>query len=172
MAFKALEILSSHFPQLAKEHVLKGLNLARWPGRFEKVSILYKGKMIKIILDGAHNPAGTQALVQTLKSEKISQVNLLFGVLKDKDFKAMIRTLVPFVKKVVVVPVPSERSEKAELISQNKAWRAEPITKPNAFSGLEYLKSISQDAIILVTGSLYLVGEIRQILQKEGFIKN
>lgn len=133
-----------------------GLAAAHWPGRLQRIE-----GAPALLLDGAHNPAGMQSLVAYLEAEKLRPV-VVFGALADKDWAGMIELLAPHVRDAIVTRVPSGRA-----LDPQDAARAfsvagvmgmvveEPGHALRAAEGIA-----GADGVVLVTGSLYLVGEI------------
>jgi dihydrofolate synthase / folylpolyglutamate synthase len=141
--------------------VREGFSRARWPGRFEVVP----GRP-PVILDGAHNVDAARVLAETLKASPWgrSPVTLVFGCLKDKDAAGMVRVLKPLVRRVILLPLPSERSRSpAEL---KPLWRGRETlvcgTAAEAFRRAAGWK----DAVV-ATGSLYLVGEAIKVFRRK-----
>jgi dihydrofolate synthase / folylpolyglutamate synthase len=142
--------------QVSPEAVAKGLEQVYWPGRFQHVED-------RIILDGAHNPAAIARLIQTWH-ECVGQesASILFGGLRDKDLKTMIATLSPLAARFLLVPVRSQRSA-----STSEIERFVPKQIPvNLCGSAEQALDLAGrfDDRILVTGSLFLVGEVLAIL--------
>lgn len=160
-SIKLLNNLGFRLPSLKVRQAIKTVS---WPGRFEVFHLSYKGKNKKIILDGAHNPAAMKVLANVLRDLKINQVRLLIGGLRDKDLVSMNKIIRSFACETVLVPVSSERSETAENLIK-LGWNSPRICK-NPLEGWKMIKSSQDNLPILVTGSLYLVGEIRSFLKK------
>ncbi|MFN0117063.1 MAG: bifunctional folylpolyglutamate synthase/dihydrofolate synthase [Elusimicrobiota bacterium] len=135
-----------------------------WPGRFEIFYIPNKNKVQKVILDGAHNPAAMKVLAQTLRDQKINKVRLFIGGLRDKDLFSMNKMIKKFASETILVPVSSDRTESAENLSK-LGWVSPRIYK-SPVDGWNYIKSVNDNLPVLVTGSLYLVGEIRALIKK------
>ena len=144
-----------------------GLMSTVWPGRMQFESI--NGK--DYLLDGAHNPQGINALVHELEKikEKYKELVLVFGVMKDKGIVAMTSALFPLVTRIILTKPAVGRSAEGEEIyrAYNNANRVLPKeqTKVILFSrdvpeALHKAQSITREnSLIVVTGSLYLVGE-------------
>ncbi len=162
IAFKTLKTLQSTVFPLTNSSIIQGIKSAHWPGRFEK--FLWKGRTV--ILDGAHNPAAVRVLLQTLKDTGIKKVDLLFGVLKDKDVKTIVDLLSPVVEKGLVVPVSSSRSANPGGVSKLESWRGFMVPEKNGAKAFSKLIKDKSSRPLLVTGSLYLVGEIRKLVGK------
>ena len=125
-----------------------------------------------ILLDGAHNPAGAKTLASSLKSEFSDKPLVgLLAVLSDKDVVGVIGELSGCFEGVVVTASSSNRSleiESLETIAMEHSG-ANTEAAPNAKSGLELARSIAReiDGMVVVTGSISLVGDVLQILQEE-----
>ena len=125
-----------------------------------------------ILLDGAHNPAGAKTLASSLKSEFSDKPLVgLLAVLSDKDVVGVIGELSGCFEGVVVTASSSNRSleiESLETIAREHSG-ANTEAAPNAKSGLELARSIAReiDGMVVVTGSISLVGDVLQILQEE-----
>lgn len=138
LALKAIDVLVEKGYNITQKAVNEGLLKMRWPGRFQ---ILRKDPLI--ILDGAHNPGAAAALRAMVEKNVGEKVVLIFGVLKDKDYKGMMDILIPIAKRVITVTPKSERALPGEV--------------PNV---MDALNSVKGESPVLITGSLYLVGEV------------
>lgn len=144
LALKAIYALKDKGFSIPKESVEKGLLNTRWPGRFQIIG--------NIILDGAHNPGAASALKEMIKEKVV----LIIGILKDKDYKRIMEILTPVAKRVITVTPKSERALSGEVLMGLVKDR--PVQYiPNV---MDAVKSVKEDIPILVTGSLYLIGEV------------
>jgi dihydrofolate synthase/folylpolyglutamate synthase len=166
LAIKAALMLGVSF-----EHIYKGLESVRWPGRFE---IVTKGN-VQIIIDGAHNEQGISALTSSLDNLKIGSVHLVFGASADKEWKRFISKLDSYVVRYYLVAAQGGRFADTNAI---EAYIQEVSIKPvvnwgnNCDEGIKAailvaereatLSGVHQS--VLVTGSLYLLGTIRSAL--------
>jgi dihydrofolate synthase/folylpolyglutamate synthase len=134
-----------------------GLKTVHWPGRFQQVERPGGGMMA---LDGAHNPAGAAALRATLESLFPGQrPTLILGVLLDKDWAGLAEVLAPVAKRILVVPVKSARALSPELLAQ-VCRQVQPAVPVDTCGQLEEaLRRTEGDPLVVVAGSLYLVGE-------------
>lgn len=137
----------------------EGIEETRWPGRIEHVT-----PNPDTILDGAHNPAGAHALVKYLQrfygSKKIW---MIFGAMRDKDVREVGEILWPVARELVFTAptAPGNRALEPETL-RDLAGRGH--TEPNIQAAYDYtLKQITADDVIVITGSLYLIGEARQL---------
>jgi len=133
-------------------------------GRYEIVS-----SHPKIILDSAHNPAGMSVFISEFLTEKSNykETFLLFTALKDKDISSMVKVIDKNFDKVFVTEIDYERKEEPEniikLFEENNV-NAELITDKKEFLK-NYLDNKSNNCLV-ITGSMYLIGEIKSILNE------
>lgn len=135
----------------------RGLASVEWPGRFQRVG--------DFVLDGGHNPHAAERLVATWREVfGDRKATVIFGALEDKDYATMLRLLGAIAKEIWIVPVKSLRS--AEVSAIERASPVETRAFPDLRDALEEARTF--DGPVLVTGSLFLVGEALQILRKDG----
>jgi dihydrofolate synthase / folylpolyglutamate synthase len=134
-----------------------GLSAVQWPGRLQHIRTAAGHRLI---LDAAHNPPGAEALRAALL-EELPHVrpSLIFGVFQDKDWRSMCRSLVPLAGRIMLVPVHSHRSQNpAELEPYCRELNAAaPIQVCGSLT--EALSRVAGDPHVVITGSVYLVGE-------------
>ena len=137
--------------------ISKGVKETSWPGRLELIN--YNNK--KIILDGSHNISGSKKLNLFLKQKKIKPI-VLFGMLNNKRIFEFLKILRKNVKEIVPIQIPYEKNAFTE--KQIKYYCDKLSIKfteiDNYDQKLKYILNSSKK-YILVTGSLYLVGKIR-----------
>ena len=137
--------------KVSGEAVRRGLRDVRWPGRFQVVGE-------RFVLDGCHNPhAAEQLLVNWRDAYGMEKATVIFGALADKDYFAMLRVLEPISREVFLVPIASERSAATEALAASCAVRH------RIFQSVSEALEASQGRT-LVTGSLFLVGEVLKLL--------
>jgi dihydrofolate synthase/folylpolyglutamate synthase len=164
----ALGLLKAGGFHLDHEIVNLGLSLVSWPGRFQRL----RGG--RLVLDGAHNLHAAQHLVQTWREEFGTQrCQLIFGALADKDPKAMLTVLESIAETVFLVPVASPRSLNPKQYGGDEESRYHLCTSLRegldlALGESEYNHGISRSPVLL-TGSLFLVGEALSLEQGRGF---
>lgn len=142
---------------VSQEHVTEGLRTVRWAGRMQVIE-LEPGR--RIILDGAHNLDGTAALLAALrKGFPDERPAIITGLLADKDWRKVATMLSPCAASIRVVPVSSSRGlNPEELVPVCAA--ANPAVHVKACASLKAaLEDARQEPLVLVTGSLYLIGE-------------
>ena len=137
-----------------REIIQKGIANAYWPGRLE----LVEGN---VLLDCAHNPAAVKAVAPFIESWPKKKLILIFGVIKNKDYKEMI-SLLP---KADVIILTRPRFDKG--MDPNELPFDEAVIKEDPKDAYEYAKSIAdENDLIVVLGSSYLTGNIKEIISK------
>lgn len=127
---------------ISEESLYNGLINVRWPGRFQVFS-----RNPLIILDGAHNRGAFLALKKTIEAYLAGrEIILILGVLKDKDYNGILNIISPIVKHIIRVTPNCDRALPGDK-KVNEALE-------------EAVKMAHSNSVILVTGSLYLVGEV------------
>ncbi len=155
VAVAAIDVLRRRGLALPDAAVARGIASMFIPARIEVIA----GRP-PLILDGGHNNAGIKSLVDYLREEKIRGFTLLFGVLRDKQYPAMARRLAPLAGRVVLSKPVSERALPPEKLLPFFAGKKCVIERDYA-RALAVAKKFKR--IIIVCGSLYLVGGIRSI---------
>jgi dihydrofolate synthase/folylpolyglutamate synthase len=143
--------------------IVRGLRRVRWPGRLQRVT---RRDGRSVVLDGAHNTAGAAALAAFVKKAYAGCcVALLLGVLEDKDWQEMARLLAPLARRILVVPVRSDRSLAAMELAR-ACQSANPRATVETFASLAAaLAAARREPRLVITGSLYLVGEAMEKLR-------
>jgi dihydrofolate synthase/folylpolyglutamate synthase len=149
---------------LSAEVVEHGLGSVRVPGRMEIV-----GRSPVIVLDGAHNVAGAQALARALVAEfaPADDTIALIGMLQGRDPSAMLDALRPAgVRTVVACTAPSPRALPATSIAEAaRALGLQALASDTVRDGLTLARArLSSTGTLIVTGSLYVVADAREIL--------
>ena len=141
--------------------IAKGLAKAKWPGRMQVFS-----RKPLVVLDGAHNLAGVQALVKSFQKIFGAKPVLVVGIMKDKDWRAMARTLCMLKPSLVIAARPAgERSLDAEILSAEfSRLGANAFAEKSVKGALKIAmeKALAKKKTVLVCGSLYTVGEVLQ----------
>jgi len=150
------------FP-ITDEDVRSGLEDARHPGRLEFIG--------NVLLDGAHNIGGARALRDFLLEFERRPITLVFGAMRGKDVADIASVLFPLVKNIVLTRPDNARAMTSVEIAERTAVHLEyrdVILEPIVKDALGRAAKIAQeDGLILVTGSLYLVGEVKRILKSQ-----
>ena len=142
--------------KITAEQMRTGLARTRWPGRFDIVR-----REPLLVLDGAHNPHSAEALAAAVREQFGGRkLTLILGVLRDKDYPTVCRILAPLATRILCVPVANERSATAEEIG--RACQPSPTEACHDVADA-LAKASGED--VLITGSLFLVGEAMALLQ-------
>jgi dihydrofolate synthase/folylpolyglutamate synthase len=154
-----LRIAGFDIPQSA---IVEGLNNAEWPGRLEMIR--RSPSQSPLLLDGAHNAAGARALRDFLDEHfRMTPITIIFGAMADKSIGEMGDVLFPAASQVIVTRIANPRAAEPNAIAD--ASHRDVIRIENAGEALdEALRITPPDGLIVVCGSLFLVGEIRQAL--------
>ncbi len=165
LALDTIDELISQGYKISDEAVKAGMANTVWPGRFE---VLRKSPLV--ILDGAHNPNGVEELAQCIRAYlPHTKVHFVVGVLKDKNYEAMLDYIVPFAKRFTLVTPESTRALPAEDLKKY-INRKLGIPAEAAESVREGVLSavLHQDPKepVIIFGSLYQVAEVRDILKE------
>ncbi len=169
LALAALELLAPTFP-LAFPHLTAGLQQVHWPGRMEQFPVKLPDKTVHVLLDGAHNEAGVNALVCTLKQQNPRRLLLLWGNMADKAMGPVYVELLGLADQIVLTRIASPRSARpADLFSRlPDAAQLKTKCSESVEQGLAMLQQYAgPEDLICVAGSLYLVGQVRQLLLGE-----
>ncbi|MGA2091324.1 MAG: folylpolyglutamate synthase/dihydrofolate synthase family protein, partial [Endomicrobiales bacterium] len=162
LAVTTVSVLKDKGWDISREHIRTGLSRARWPGRFDIRRCTRRGRVHTMVIDGAHNPQAVAAFVRSWCQSPWgnNRQPFIFGVLKDKDYRAIIRLVAPLMSEVVLVTVSSNRAlEAQEMAVLFKKYRA--IKRiATAASVEEALEMMNHKPVVAVVGSLYLAGEV------------
>ncbi len=164
LALGVAELIGQAGFRVEEVDVAEGLRRTRWEGRLERL-----GSEPVLLVDGAHNPAGAATLQRALKRDySHRRLWLIFGVLGDKDYRAMARKLFPLADRVVLTCPASDRALSLETllpVARDFHRNVEAIENPG--DALQHVLSrASGEDVVCVAGSLYLVGEIKKIHQR------
>lgn len=155
LAVAACEIFSKKGFRISEQDVKKGLKNIFWPARYQIVS-----KNPKIIIDGAHNPAGIEALVRTFKIlEAGKKAVVLFAAKKTKDAKSMLKNLFPISGKMILVDLP-ESHLFHEAKKLKKYFAKTKIMPPNQAFFFAKKMAKEKKSPLLICGSIYFLGEL------------
>jgi len=163
MAIASFCMIRDHMPVFHENSMRKALKTSSWPGRFEVLS-----KEPPLILDGAHNPAGIQALVKTLedvlKDEQKKGLAVVFTSMKDKDYQESLRILKNIRPALYCCSLPDNvRCASPEALKDSAHRLDWPVLPINTFH--DPIDAINEarkkSSATVVCGSLYLAGYIK-----------
>jgi dihydrofolate synthase/folylpolyglutamate synthase len=163
MANAACAVSAAENLELDKKDIIKGLKEVKLEGRFEIV-----GKSPFIVLDGAHNPAGIRNLKQSIESLFSGRrIALLISICSDKDIVSMVREIAPTADEIIVTRHGfSQRAAHPKVIADEARKHPKNVhVEPDVRKALEMAKRLAGNVgVVLATGSLYLVGDIKKLL--------
>ncbi|HEV7797140.1 MAG TPA: cyanophycin synthetase [Pyrinomonadaceae bacterium] len=168
VAIRLAESLRRRRFEVPSEAIVTGIETATHAGRLE----LAEGDPF-LLLDGAHNPSGAQALRDYLDRFVKPPLTLVFGAMNDKKLDEIAAILFPTVNQLVLTQPDNPRAATVGTLQSLPASMAAPqkiITTRSAAEALERARQLTPtEGIICVTGSLYLVGEIKGILNAAAY---
>lgn len=162
------ERLRAHGFRISREAIVEGIESAEHAGRLE----LWEKARPAVLLDGAHNRASAQALRDYLNDFIRAPVTLIFGAMRDKELREMAALLFPAASSLILTEMENPRAAMSDILLEAVPENFDPGRIALAKSPAEALSLARAQAgpkgLIAVTGSLYLVGEIRELLLKRG----
>ena len=144
-----------------------GIRSTRWPGRFQVFNWRLATGDRQLVLDVAHNPAGAWALRATLSACCGDRpLTFVFGAMRDKAIAEMAEILFPLAARVIATRAQNPRSASPEEIREAAPrFAAEILCEPGVPAALARARSLArEDGIVVVTGSIYVVGEALAVL--------
>ncbi len=172
IALAAIDVLKKFHPiRISKKQIINGIKKTRWKGRLEFISK-------NVLVDVAHNPAGMEVLKNELKiikkGKNIDNFIFVIGIQKDKDIKRMLEITKPIASTMIFTksgnPKAAEPLELLKIfnsISKNSPMKNKLNNKKNQKiiinpkKALNYAKKIAgKNDMVVVTGSIYMVGEV------------
>lgn len=164
VALAAAELLRRQGLPLEDAHLAAGIASVAWPGRLE-----WFGANRRILLDGAHNGSGAEALANYLASHGHQRVRWVVGMKRDKVATQILQPLLHMTVAVYCVEPPIEDalpvSELARAVSAEGGSASVCLTLGDALG--QARSDCVGDEIVLVAGSLFLVAAARELLERE-----
>ena len=154
--------------RVSETAIRQGLARVRWPGRFQLIQA-----EPPVVLDGAHNPAGAQALAASVRHYFPERpVTLIVGISRDKDLAGILKVLAPLADRMILTAARNLRAtDPAELRALLSAFDGEIELAPSVAEGLA-LALRDPAAVTVVTGSLFLVADALDWCQKSFGTRN
>ena len=165
LANAALAAAAARRLGLPETAVRSGLAAADWPGRLEIVS-----QKPLVVLDGAHNVAGMQALSAALRQYWPERpIVAVLGMLADKEREAALRLLLPQLSQAVITRVPSPRAGDWQALAEicreyGVPCQLEEDVAAAVAAGQRLAANSAAEPLLLVTGSLYMLADARASL--------
>ncbi len=158
-ALGAMEVLDDLGYTVSNDAMIEGIKEVEWPGRLELVC-----SAPRVVLDGAHNPAGALALKESIEKEfEFRHLNLILGVMKDKDIPSILRLLAPLAHHLILTRPHTDRAAPPTLLLKalgGNGAKAEIVDDLEGAIG-RGLSITGEEDLLCITGSLYTVGEAR-----------
>lgn len=164
LAMMTIRILDPQ-KQISDRVVLEGIEHTRWSGRMETI-------LPGVVLDGAHNAAGIEEFLKTVRSvQKTKKVSLLFSAVAEKDFDQMIREICQGADFSYIVVTEIEGNRKVEagkLAEIFRRYTDAPVTaKADVRDAFDTAMEQREDGMLFCAGSLYLIGEIKAMISEQ-----
>lgn len=169
VAVRLLEAVHHAGVRVPPDAIEHGLTHVEWPGRLELID-LPGGP--HILLDAAHNVDGAAALAGYLERWHPERPTLVIGVMRDKDVPGIVGALLPAVSSVVATAADTPRALPArELAARIAAAGADvPVrVQPDPVAAVE--EAMTAGRTVCVTGSMYLVGAVRDRLRRRAILR-
>jgi len=164
VAITACQLLKEEMKNITDETIRQGIAKARWKGRME---LMCKDPVF--FIDGAHNEDGVKVMVDTLE-EYFPQNRKIFimGVLKDKEYTKMVKTVAQIAYKFYTVTPLSDRALSSnELAAIIKMYCDNVVICDKIIEGVEKaVNEAKENDVICAFGSLYYIGEVREYFKK------
>jgi dihydrofolate synthase/folylpolyglutamate synthase len=164
LVLAACELIGKNNAAITLNNIQEGLSRNHWPGRLEIVS-----NNPFIILDGAHNLAATRNLAKFLSTNLAGKaITLVIGILDDKPYKAMLKSLLTPVKRVILTRAKIDRAlEPRKLYEAAKNLNPGATIIPDVGQAIKYaVETTPCHGAICIAGSFYVVGEAKEALEK------
>ena len=163
VAVYAADLLSRSWKRIKKRQIIRGIETTRWEGRMELVS-----ERPPVFLDGAHNEEGARALRAFMRENIRSPVILVFACMKDKKIKRIADIIFPCAEKIFVTRFSYHRAALPEdIYGVSTAYREKISMETDLGKAFrKALQSAGKDKTVIVAGSLFLVGEVKDMLRK------
>jgi dihydrofolate synthase/folylpolyglutamate synthase len=167
LTLAACEILAREKLALTETCIRAGLANTRWPGRLERIS-----ETPYILLDGAHNLMAARRLADYLTHHLAGRkIVLVVGILSDKPYRAMLKSLVPACRRVVVTRAKTSRALPPETLLPVIEEMTDQVrvvaTVDEAVA--HAVETAAADEAVCIAGSLYVVGEAKSALARLGY---
>ena len=162
LAVAAVETLEPFF-SIKAANICRGLSSTRWKGRLDE----YRAKR-RTLLDGAHNPAAAGILHDFLKKRKESEIHMIFGAMRDKNIQEVASVLFPLAKHIYLPPLSNTRAARPEdIVDMLPEYNGRVTICHDMKSALSAAwANCSMSGLTLITGSLYLVGDLLPFVQR------
>lgn len=157
LALKTIDVLIKKGFNISNNAIKKGLDEARWPGRFDFVSE-------NTVFDCAHNISGARALAKELKKMK-KDIYLILGIMKDKDIRGICSALAPLAEEIIITRPKTARAAMPGRIAG--FIKRKVVAVSSVEDALEYARyKAGKKGLVVLTGSIFTVGEAFSVISK------
>ena len=162
-AIEVMNVLKQKGFSISDESIKRGLVETKFPARFE----ILKNTPLTV-LDGAHNPDGTKMLKKALVDTKCKNIIAIVAMMEDKHYSDALGEVLPLCDTVIAVKASNPRSLSAEELAQTAKQYCEDVLVADDlnFAVQKGRELVAEDGMLLIFGSLYLAGDIREIASK------
>lgn len=177
LAITALEILQNQgWQKITQQAIIQGMAKTKWLGRLQWTTWNCDGEIYQLLLDGAHNPAGAEALRNYVDTLNVKSVTWVVGILSTKEYVDVLKALLRPNDRLYLVPVPDDKTAKPNELAKQAKQICPELSFCHAYSDLkialnaafavsnmnyfyinDVIEQTSKDLVILC-GSLYLIG--------------
>ncbi|MET0786278.1 MAG: cyanophycin synthetase, partial [Paenisporosarcina sp.] len=166
LAVTAVLLLNSLYGfNVSEQNIRKGLAISSWAARFEEV-------MPNVIIDGAHNPAGMEVLIKTLKQRYPTEdIHFVFTALDDKDIKSVLHMLDEVATSITVTEIHLKNAAAGSFIFEltNHPHKQLELNWQEALE--KTLLKVDDQNVVVVTGSLYFMSLARPFLKQKAHVE-
>ncbi len=164
IALITLKVLEERGIAISEESIREGFERTTWPGRLEIIS-----HNPTIVLDGAHNPAGMNALNSTLQELfEGKKLTLVIGMMRDKDIPGIVREIAYLADNIIITRPDMDRAADPKIIATEvRKYSDKVMIIEKVANATEYaINNTAYDDVICISGSIYNVGEAMVKLDK------
>ncbi|GAA0181876.1 folylpolyglutamate synthase/dihydrofolate synthase family protein [Clostridium sediminicola] len=161
-AITAIEELIRLGVVIKKENIISALYKVKWMVRLE---VLKKKPLV--VIDGAHNKDGIKMLLESIEEYfDYNKLNLILGILADKEIEEMVELIANKAQKIICVTPNNDRAELAKNLEKMVyKFNTNCCSEDNYLKAYEKaIKNCNEDDLLLVCGSLYMVGDMRKYI--------
>lgn len=166
LAITAVLLLNSLYGfTISEENIRQGLATSSWAARFEEV-------LPNVIIDGAHNPAGMEVLIRTLKQRYLTEeIHIVFTALDDKDIKSVLNMIDEVATSVMITEIHLKNAASGIYIydASKHPYKELELNWQEALE--KTLQKVNDHSVVVVTGSLYFMSLARPYLKQKAHVE-
>ncbi|MCB8749835.1 bifunctional folylpolyglutamate synthase/dihydrofolate synthase [Planktothrix agardhii] len=165
IAIATIQILHQQGWKISENALIQGIEKAQWPGRLQWIT----WKQHRLLIDGAHNPAAAVALREYVDSLEVSSISWVMGMLSTKDHTNIFKALLRPGDQLYLVPIPNHPYADPQQLATLAKGLCPDLkyyqTYPTLILALDTAIQ-DKNTLPILCGSLYLLGQFFQLLQK------